>query len=103
MIIHIAEYIFKGPYSSIEEVGDRPEIFSITCVDKGKYYLLDVGHSNNVREAILNHERRSEWQEYKRGEIMYAVMYAEDFSQEERQSVEEVIRDTYRNIPCKPG
>jgi hypothetical protein len=103
MIIHIAEYIFEGPYSSIEEVGERPGIFSITCVDKGKYYLLDVGHSNNVRAAIISHERSYLWQEYKRGEIMYAVMYAEGFSQEERQSVEEVIRNTYRNIPCKPS
>jgi len=100
MIIPIADYMFNGPYESLEDLEDEPGVFSIVCVDRGNWYLLDVDHADDVRTAIEDHTREELWMKYKRGEIRYAVLYTDD-SMEKRQMITRTIREEYSNIPCK--
>ncbi|MFP3951395.1 MAG: hypothetical protein ACLFVP_04540 [Candidatus Bathyarchaeia archaeon] len=103
MIIPIADYMFDGPYESIEELKDESGVFSVVCVDEGNWYLLDVDHAEEVRTALLSHPREEQWRKYKRGEIRYAVLYTGQSSREKRQMIEVTIRDEYKDIPCPPA
>ena len=96
----IADYAFEGPYRSVEKIEDSPGVFLVMCESAGKYYLLDVDHSDEMRKAIQNHERRSCWEKHRRGPIKYAVHYTGDMSPEEREKIEKKIRREYKTIPC---
>ena len=96
----VAGYRFQGPLEYTKDLLESKGVFLVICRDKGKHYLLDVDHGDNVKKSILYHERQHHWREYKKGELMYAVLYLED--QKDMQKVEAEIRNIYKNIPCKP-
>jgi hypothetical protein len=101
MYIPIAGFAFQGPLTSIDDLDEKPGVFTIICEEKGTYYLLDVDHGENVREAVSTHERKDSWEELKRGEIRYAVLYADEFPNLGLPTIEEAIRKEYPDIPCK--
>jgi len=76
------------------------KVYTASCARVDKYYLLDVDHSDEVRKAIQNHERRNCWEEHRRGLIRFAVLYTADMTAEERGKLEEKIRREYKTIPC---
>lgn len=96
----IATYPFKGPYRSVEKIENSPGVFAVICEFEEAYYLLDVDHSDDVKKAILNHERRDCWEKHRRGLVRYTVLYTRKTSAERRGEIEEKIRRRYRNIPC---
>ena len=98
----IDHYPFKGPYRSVDEIENSPGVFALICEFEGTYYLLDVDHSDDVKQAILVHERRKCWERYRKGLIRYAVLYTRKMSSEHRGEMEEKIRKRYRSIPCPP-
>ena len=100
MIIPIADYPFEGPHRSVKKIENSPGVFAVICEFVGTYYLLDVDHSEDVKKAILNHERKKCWQKYRRGLIRYAVLYERNFPSEAEEEIEKRIRHTYKNIPC---
>jgi len=100
VIIPVAQYPFRGPYRSAEKIEEAPGLFLVISEYNGKHYLLDIGHSDEVKKAIQNHERRGCWEKYRKGLIRYAVLYTEDLGSDGRRKLEEKIRKIYRNIPC---
>jgi len=96
----IADYAFEGPFRSVEKIEDSPGVFAVVSEFVDKYYLLDVDHSDEVRKAIQNHERRNCWEKHRRGRIRFAVLYTADMTAEERGKLEEKIRREYKTIPC---
>jgi hypothetical protein len=100
LMMPIADYAFEGPYRSVEKIEDSPGVFLVMCELAGKYYLLDVDHSDEMRKAIQNHERRSCWEKHRRGPIKYAIHYTGDMSPGKREKIEKKIRREYKTIPC---
>ena len=99
-MIPIAQYPFEGPHRSVKKIENSPGVLAVVCEELGKYYLLDVDHSDDVKKAIQNHERRKCWEKYHRGLIRYAVLYERNFPNEAREDIEKEIRKKYRSIPC---
>ena len=99
-IFPIAQYPFKGPHLSVKKIEESPGVFAVICDFEGTYYLLDVDHSDNVKQAIQNHERRKCWKRYHKGLIRYVVLYTSKKPPEKREEIEEEIRKRYRSIPC---
>ncbi len=102
MLMPVADYTFEGPYRTVEKIEDSPGVFLVMCESAGKYYLLDVDHSDEVKKAIKNHERRSCWEKHRRGPIRYSVHYTGYMSSGEREKIEKKIRREYRKTPCRP-
>jgi hypothetical protein len=100
--IPVAGYRFKGPLEYTKDLLERKGVFLVVCRVAGKYYLIDVDHADNIKKSILYHERQHYWREYKRGKLMYAVLYLEDSKPGYIQKVEAEIRNIYKSIPCKP-
>lgn len=96
----IADYAFKGPFRSVEKIEDSPGVFAVVSEFVDKYYLIDVDHSDEVRKAIQNHERRGCWEKHRRGRIRFAVFYTADMTAEERGKLEDKIRLEYKTTPC---
>lgn len=96
----IADVLFDGPHKSVKNLEKRPGVFAIISENQGTYYLLDVDHADDVKQAILDHERRACWQNFRRGLFRYAVLYTRDMAAEDREKIERKIRDRYKNIPC---
>lgn len=100
LIMPIADYPFDGPHRSVNEIENSPGVFAVICEFVETYYLLDVDHSDDVKKAILNHERRKCWEKFRRGLIRYAVLYERNFPSETKEDIEKKIRRKYKNIPC---
>jgi hypothetical protein len=102
MIMPIAEYPFDGPHLSVKDIENSSGVFAIVCEFVDKFYLLDVDHGNDIKKAILNHERRKCWDKYRKGRIRYAVLYDRDFPDVTDEEILKKIRDVYEAIPCGP-
>ena len=100
IIITIAQYPFKGPHRSLKKIEGSQDVFTVICEFGGSLYLLDVDHSDDVKQAIQNHERRDCWEKYRRGLVRYAVIYSHNSPSPEVEEIEAKIRKRYRNIPC---
>jgi len=100
MIMPIAQYPFEGPLRSVNKIENSHGVFAVICEFEGAYYLLDVDHSDDVKQTILNHERRKCWEKYHRGLIRYAVLYLHKKPPEEVEEIEAKIRKWHRSIPC---
>jgi hypothetical protein len=96
----IAEYAFKGPYPTLKKVENERGVFAILSQLVDKYYLLDVGCSEDVKKAIQGHNRRKCWERYRKGKIRYAVFYTNDFPEKANMEIENEIRQKYKTIPC---
>jgi hypothetical protein len=99
-MIPIAQYPFEGPHRSVKKIENSSGVLAVICKESGKYYLLDVDHSDDVKKAIQNHERRKCWESYRRGIIRYAVLYEQNFPNEAKEDIEKEIRRKYRSVPC---
>ena len=84
----------------MEKIENSPGVFAVICEESGTYYLLDVDHSEDVKQAILDHERRECWERYHRGTLQYAVLYERNFPEGDGEDIEKEIRRKYRSIPC---
>lgn len=99
-IIPIAQYPFEGPHRSVKKIENIPGLFAVICKFVDTFYLLDVDYSDDVKKAILDHERRACWEKYRRGNIRYAVLYEQNFPSEAEEEIEKKIRHRYKKIPC---
>lgn len=99
----IANYAFEGPFRLVEKIEDSPGVFAVVSEFVDKYYLLDVDHSDEVRKAIENHERRKCWEMYRKGLIRYAVLYKSDFPSKTEEEIVKEVRKWYVMIPCGGG
>ncbi|MBC8274438.1 MAG: hypothetical protein H8E40_05655 [Chloroflexi bacterium] len=100
MVMPIAQFPFEGPLSNIKEVKSESGVYAVMCEFVDKFYLLDVGLSDDIRSEIANHERKKCWERFKKGKIRYAVLYTNVFPNLSDSQIVKNIRSTYKNIPC---
>jgi hypothetical protein len=96
----IAEYLFEGPYPTSTKIESEGGVFAIISKLVDKYYLLDVGYSEDLKKSIQEHNRKKCWEKYRKGKLRYAVLYEKDFSNQTNEEVERKIRLKYKTIPC---
>ena len=94
----ITDFLFDGPHKTLKKIDNKPGVFVIISQLHEKFYLLDVDHSNNVKNAIKEHKRSKDWENYHKGLLRYAIHYK--LKAEERKKIEKKIRSKYKNIPC---
>lgn len=102
MSINIANWTFDGPYP-IGETGrlqDRSGVYAILDLRAdGKYCIIDVGESSQVKTRVETHDRKGCWQHNRRGTLYVAVLYRPNLQQAGRSAIEQEIRQQY-NPPC---
>ncbi|MBS1515221.1 MAG: hypothetical protein JSS63_09325 [Bacteroidetes bacterium] len=98
MPITIGNYTFEGPYTSTGMLEDRSGVYAIHCYLNGKYYLIDVGESSEVKNRIENHDRKDCWNEKCNGELTVSVYYTPNLQQAGRREVEQELRNSYSGL-----
>lgn len=93
------EYEFEGCYSSTSSIADRSGVYVV--LDKrmdGRLFVLDVGESSNPQYRLQNHDRKSCWENKRKGMIVYGIYYTPNLQQVGRKEVEQDIRGYYPNL-----
>ena len=62
MSITIGQYTFEGPYENTGPIEDRSGVYAILCLCDGKYHVVDVGESAQVKTRVDNHDRKASWE-----------------------------------------
>jgi hypothetical protein len=96
----IGGYTFEGPYMTADHMPAEPGLFAVVCSDQRGYYLLDVGYSSKIREAVKRSTRRRCWDENSRGVMMYAFLVDPQLDEARLRVVEKEIRRRYPRLPC---
>jgi hypothetical protein len=98
MSIIVGNYSFEGPYTSTEKLENKSGIYAIHCLIDGKYYLIDVGESSEVRNRIENHDRRECWIKNCKGTLTVSVYYTPGLQQTGRMNIEQTLRQQFQPI-----
>jgi len=94
--MNISDTIFEGPLK-INELKEERGVYSILCKDaNGRYYVIDVGMTDNINERIAHHDREECWKRRCPNHLIY-VKYLS--SEEDCLNLEKNIRQKY-NPPC---
>lgn len=96
MGIQISGYSFEGPYTGTGYLRHEQGVYSI--LDKrvtGKWVVIDVGESEDVKDRIENHERKPCWERNRQGELGVAVLYTPGWTAEQRRILEGRVRDAF--------
>ena len=99
MGITLGGYDFDGPYTSTENLEDRAGVFAAVCLQKRRYFVLDVGQSEAVKSCVEDHERQACWRQHCSGKLGVAVHYAPGLHQADRTKIEQQLRRQYKP-PC---
>ena len=94
MTIKIGDYNFAGPFDSTESIEDKSGIYAIINYKEGKYYLLDVGESAQMKKTI-EEQNKEEWKTHSENTIMYSVRYTPDLKEAERKEIKAKISAKY--------
>jgi len=102
--IKFGKYAFQGPYDGARFLFQKKGVFVILCRDireQGKFYIVDIDESDDVRTAAMNHPRQVEWVKncHGVGTLALGVMYTELMEKEERKKVVNYIRGLFET-PC---
>lgn len=96
MAIEFSGFSFEGPYTSTAYLKHQQGVYTI--LDKrwdGKWYVIDVGESEDVKDRVENHDRKLCWDRNRQGELGVAVLYTIGWSAAQRRTLEGQIRDSF--------
>lgn len=99
MAFEFLGYQFDGAYISADYLESSQGVYVIWCRCENEWTVLDVGESDNVREQIKNHERKSCWEKHCPCEIYYSATYTRNLSQSKRTDIKQEIRNK-TDPPC---
>mgnify|MGYP003883501245 CR=1 FL=1 len=100
MAINIAGITFEdGPYPIAQagKLKNAPGVYVIRCRSSSGNTLIDVGQSDNVRDRVMNHDRKECWNKHCKGKLEVAATYIPE--EQQRLNIEKQIRQRY-NPPC---
>lgn len=101
MNITIADYVFEGPYDSLDGLRNLAGVYAVLChKGRGAVFLVDIGESDDVRRALECHGGKPCWQDNCGGDLAVAVLYTPELNGEGRRDIVEVIR-LRDYVPCK--
>jgi len=98
MAIEICGHTFEGPYAHTDYLRRQGGIYVI--LDKrldGKWWVIDVGESGDVRERVEGHDRAPCWSSNQQGTLGVAVLYTPNWTAHQRRLLESRIREA-----CSP-
>ena len=86
-------YNFEGAFVDPSDLEIESGVYLIHCKADDKWYVLDVGESQNVRERVMTHDREDCWKTNCRGGVIhYSAHYMPNSTETERVLVEQTIR-----------
>lgn len=96
MTITVSGHSFDGTYPSPDSLDDESGVYAIHDNRNGKYHLIDVGESNEVKSRVSDHDRSDCWDRESTGTLTYSALYVDE---QERVKIGNEIRQQY-NPPC---
>jgi hypothetical protein len=100
MTIEIANYLFDGPYTLIQDLKGDAGVYAVLCIHgEGNSFLIDVGESDHVRSGVEGSEKKSCWIENCKGVLAVAILYTPDLNQAGRLDIVKMIRSR-DFVPC---
>ena len=97
MSIRISGYDFEGPYASSDTLENRSGVYVVGySIDAGRWRIIDVGESANIRTRIENHDRKDCWRRHASNGYQFGVYYTPEAR---RMQIEKRIRAEC-NPPC---
>jgi len=101
--IKICDYNFEGPHNYPDDIDCLKENSGAYVIleknSEGKYSILDIGESAQVRTSIENHDRSSCWTKNSNGSLYVAVLYTLNKQPPGRMEVEQALRGNF-DLPC---
>jgi hypothetical protein len=100
MAVTLADHTFEGPFLSTNPIREETGIYIVLGAgEDGQFKLTDAGESDNVRQTVDNHSRRSCWDQFGFTKLAIGVCYTPEKSETERREVEGRIRSEF-DPPC---
>ena len=99
MTINLGEYTFNGPFTDPSKLSPKSGLYAIHCKRNDKYYRVDVGESNNVKDRVENHDRKDCWNKECKDVLTYSELLTPRKRQAGRKKIEKEIRDL-GHTPC---
>jgi hypothetical protein len=85
-------YTFEGAWEDPINLDPRPGVYAIWCNAEGTWTVLHVGEAEDVKNAVMNHSQRSDWQKRCRGKLYYATTYTPGMLQAGREEIIQRIK-----------
>jgi len=92
-------YRFDGAYPDPNLLKSSPGIYVIWSKKGENWKVLDVGESADVKDRLLDHERKPCWTSHCTGELVYSATYTPDLDQPGREKIAQHIRGRSKP-PC---
>jgi hypothetical protein len=100
MAVTLADHTFEGPFLSTNPIREETGIYIVLGAgEDGQFKLTDAGESDNVRQTVDNHSRRSCWDQFGFTKLAIGVCYTPGKNEAERREVEGRIRSEF-DPPC---
>jgi len=100
MPLTIADYIFEGPFLRLNDIRNLRGVFAVVCMsERGSILLVDVGESEEMRDAVRLSNKKDCWLLNCKGSIAVAVLYTPDLDRAGRMDIVEIIRRR-EFVPC---
>ncbi|MFH1767632.1 MAG: hypothetical protein ABH858_00540 [Candidatus Omnitrophota bacterium] len=90
---------FDGGYTSPDTLQEVAGVYVVLCSGAYVSTVVDVGEAENVKKALLNHPRSSQWKDNCYGTLYYAAHYTFSASKRDREVIESLIREI-AHPPC---
>lgn len=94
--ITVGNYTFDGSFPNPNSLRDESGVYVIHDNRNGKYYLIDVGESEEVQSRVSDHPRSDCWESERQGVLTYSALYV---NEQQRMTIGQEIRNQY-NPPC---
>lgn len=97
MTIKIQDHDFDGPFADENDLDSKSGVYAVLCASGEGYSLVDCGESEDVRNRIVNHDRRECWlKNCNKDSLAFAAFYCDEFT---RMAIEVGIRMKHE-LPC---
>ena len=98
--ITISDYEFEGPYPDTSRLRHAAGVYAILDHRRDlKWWVIDVGESEDVRSRVDTHDRKNCWELHRQGTLGVAVLYTPGWTADQRRELERQVRRTF-NPPC---
>lgn len=87
MSIKIGNDTFEGPFNYSSSLKSQSGVYAVLCGTSHR--VIDIGESENVRDRVEKHDRKSCWKDKCSSTISYAVLYC---GEQERMRIERELR-----------
>lgn len=82
----------NGVWADPARLESRSGLYVIWCKHGAVWSVLDVGESHDVKEHVLDHDRRDRWNRNSSGAVCYSAIYTPDLQQSGRKEIGEHIK-----------